>query len=128
MRKAVFVVLGLLELAVAVVLVVFGSQLPRDAEVGDTFGKAERVTRNSSTQVQLVRRHLHDLRRPELPKEMRATGTPPRQSIDFEMIGATKDALGDLAAGLDGLAQMLDPDTVAKLSEGLGATASYLDE
>src|SRR5947209_15360321 len=38
------------------------------------------------------------------------------------------NALGDVAKGLDGLAKTLDPHALGKLGEGLGATASYLDE
>ena len=136
MRKAVFVVLGLLEFAVAAVLVVLGNDVPRGAEVNDTFGKAERVTRNTGAQVRLVRRHIHELRRPELQdvtaklqtETRTVTGTLRRQRIDFEAVTATRDALGNVATGLDGLAATLDPDTLGKLGEGLGTTASFLDE
>ena len=136
MRNLLFTVLGLLEFAVAAVLVGFGWQLPSAAEVGDSFGKAERATRSTGSQVRLVRRQIHDLRRPEmhdlavkLQKQTRTvTAALRNQRIDYEAVGITRDTLGDVAAGLDGLAHALDPEAVGKLGEGLGAAAAYLDE
>lgn len=136
MRNIVFLVLGILEFAVAMALTAFSWHMPSTAEVNDGFGKAERVTRQTSTQVRLVRRQIQDLRRPELretatrlQKETRAVaGTLRNQTIDFETVAATRDALGDVASGLDSLARTLDPDTLGKLGDGLGRTASYLDE
>lgn len=136
MRKTVFLTLGLLELIIAAVLVSFNWQLPTKAEVGDSFDQAEKVTRSTSSQVRLVRKQIHELRRPEmqdlaskLEKETRTvTSTLRDQTIDFEMVQATKNALGDVATGLDGVSQTLDPETLGKLGDGLGVTASYLDE
>lgn len=136
MRKWLFLTLGVLEFVVAAVLVAFGWQLPNRAEVDASFDKAEHVTRKTSQQVRLARQQIHDLRRPEirdlasrLGKETRSvTGSLREQRIDFEAVRTTRDALRDVASGLDGLAQTLDPQAIGKLGDGLGSTASFLDE
>src|SRR6516162_5521172 len=92
MRRLVFLVMGLLELAVAGVLVAFGWQLPRPADVDHTFDRAENVTQRTSNQVKLFRQQIHDLRRPELQdlgRQLQAesrtvTGTLKSQAVDFD--------------------------------------------
>jgi uncharacterized phage infection (PIP) family protein YhgE len=136
MRKGVFLLLGLLELTAALVLAAIAWQLPGRTQVDDSFGRAERITRRSSDQVAHVRRQLHDLRRPEIQElatrlrsETRTvTGTLREQTIDFEAVRTTRDALGDVASGLDSLGQTLDPEALGKLGDGLGTTAAYLDQ
>jgi ABC-type transporter Mla subunit MlaD len=136
MRSLVFLVMGLLELAVAGVLVAFGWQLPAQADVDRTFGRAEHVTRRTGTQVRLFRQQVHDLRRPELQdlgRQLQAetktvTGTLRSQAVDFDRLRTVGDALGDVAEGLDGLSDALDGGNLGKIGEALGTTASYLDE
>jgi uncharacterized phage infection (PIP) family protein YhgE len=136
MRRAVFLLMGLLELAVAGVLVAFACQLPGQADVDRTFGRAEHVTRRTGSQVKLFRQQVHDLRRPELQdlgRQMQAetrtvTGTLKSQTVDFDRVRTVSDAMGDVAKGLDGLSDTLDGGSLGKVGEGLGATASYLDE
>jgi hypothetical protein len=136
MRRVVFLIIGLLELAIAGVLVVFGWQLPGQADVDSTFDRAEHVTERTSKQVKFFRRQVHDLRRPEmldLGRQLQAqtttvTATLKSQSVDFDRLRTVGDALGDVARGLDGLSSTLDGDTLGKIGDGLGATASYLDE
>lgn len=136
MRRAVFLLMGLLELAVAGVLVAFACQLPGQPDVDSTFGRAERVTRRTGSQVKLFRQQVHDLRRPEvqdLGRQLQVqtktvTGTLKAQNVDFDRVRTVGDAMGDVAKGLDGLGETLDGDSLGKMGEGLGATASYLDE
>jgi len=136
MRRIVFLSMGLLELAVAGVLLAFGCQLPGRAEVNGTFGRAEHVTQRTSRQVKLFRQQVHDLRRPELQdlgRQLQAetktvTVTLKAQTVDFERLRTVGDALGDVAGGLDGLGETLDGEAIGKVGAGLGATASYLDE
>jgi uncharacterized phage infection (PIP) family protein YhgE len=136
MRRVVFLVMGLLEVGVAVVLVAFAWQLPGRSDVDQTFDRAERVTGRTRNQVRLFRQQVHDLRRPELQdlgRQMQAqtktvTGTLKAQTVDFDRLETVGDALGDVAGGLDGLGDALDGDSLGKMGQGLGATASYLDE
>jgi ABC-type transporter Mla subunit MlaD len=136
MRRVVFLVMGLLELGVAGVLVAFAWQLPSRSDVDHTFDRAERVTDRTGDQVKLLRKQVHDLRRPELQdlgRDLQAqtkivTGTLKAQNVDFDRLATVGDALGDMAGGLDGLGDVLGGDSLSQVSKGLGTTASYLDE
>jgi hypothetical protein len=136
MRRLVFLLMGLLELGVAGVLIAFGCQLPGQGDVERTFGRAGRVTERTGSQVKLFRKQVHDLRRPELmdlgrqlqTETKTVTKTLRSQTIDFDQVRTVGEAMGDVAVGLDGLADTLDGGTLGKVGEGLGATAAYLDE
>lgn len=136
MRRAVFLVFGVCEFAVAAALALLGWQLPSSSEVDQSFARAERVTQRTGTQVDLLRRQLHDLRRPELQQLANRLETQTRsvtsmlraQSIDFQTVATLSDSLAEVARGLEGLTETLDPEGIGKLGEGLGATASFLDE
>jgi uncharacterized phage infection (PIP) family protein YhgE len=128
--------MGLLELAVAGILVTFGWQLPGRSDIDHTFDRAENVTRRTGSQVRLFRQQVHDLRRPELQdlgRQLQAetktvTATLKSQDVDFDRLRTVGEAMGDVANGLDGLGEALDGDALGKVGQGLGATASYLDE
>src|SRR5262249_22225676 len=115
MRRAVFLTLGLLELAVAVVLVVFSCQLPTSEDVHQGFGHMGKVTDRPSHQVKLLRDQVHELRNPEVEELAvrlrgevhKVTGALRTQNLDFDSVKAMSDALGDVANGLDGLATTL---------------------
>jgi chromosome segregation ATPase len=134
MRHAIFMLLGFLEVTVALVLLVVG-QLVTSTDVPDAFTKAEGVARQSSNQVKLVRQQIHNLRRPELQslaqrlqeQTRTVTTTLQSQQVDFETIHTLHDALGEVATGLETLAGSIQPDQVGQLSEGLGETAAFLE-
>lgn len=136
MRRAVFLVMGLLELAIAGVLIAFAWQLPSRTDIDQTFDRAGRVTGRTGGEVKLFRQQVHDLRRPELQelgRQMKdqtttVTTTLKAQTVDFDRLQTVGDALGDVAGGLDGFGDALDADSIGKVGQGLGATASYLDE
>jgi uncharacterized phage infection (PIP) family protein YhgE len=136
MRRTLFRVLGVLELLVALVLVSLAYELPGTEEVERSFQSAERVTDRTGTQVKLLRQHVQDLQRMELQqlsgrlqKETRAVTAMIRgQSVDFDTVRAMSDALGEVAGGLNNLADTLDPTAVGKLSAGLGEAADFLDK
>jgi ABC-type transporter Mla subunit MlaD len=136
MRRALFLILGLLEFAVAVVLVTFGWQLPGTDDIRHGFGSVEHATARTGDQVHLLRDQVHDLRRPELDETAarlqtqmhKVTGVLRSQTLDFETVSTMSESLGDVADGLNGLASTLDPDSVGKLGDGLGATADFLDQ
>lgn len=136
MRRMVFFSLGLLEFAIAVVLLWFGWSLPGRPEVEQSFTSVERATRRTGDQVDFIRAQVHDLRRPEL-KELAArlqeqtrlvARTLRKQKIDYTTVATVSDSLGQVAEGLDNTAQTLNPDSVAKVGEGLGQTAEFLEE
>lgn len=135
MRRIVFLILGLLELAVAFVLLALGWQLPGDGEIDRGFQSAERVTDHANAQVHILRRQVRDLRRPELQELARGVQrqthvvmvTLRNQQVDFETVQTMRDALGEIAEGLNSLALTLDPSGIRRLGDGLGETADFLD-
>src|SRR5207245_10137319 len=87
-------------------------------------------------EVQWSRQQGRSLSRPELNelaqrlREQTETITSllRKQSIDYEAVGLVRDALGDVAGGLDSLAETLNPATLGQLGSGLGETAKFLEE
>jgi hypothetical protein len=136
MRRTVFLILGVLELAVAGVLACLGGQLPGTAEVENTFDSAERVTRRAGSQVRLSRQQIHDLRQPEIQQladglqahTTTVTTNLRAQAIDYDTVRTLRDSMGQVATGLDGLADTVDGAHFDHLSKGLGETATYLDQ
>lgn len=117
MRRIVFLVLGVLECAVAVVLASLGWQLPSDDEISRGFTSADRVTSNAGDQVQILRRQVQDLRRSELTRlaerlqsqTVTVTAALRNEQVDFETVKAMRDALAEIGESLDGLARSLEP-------------------
>jgi hypothetical protein len=117
MRRVVFLVLGFLECAVAVVLASFGWQLPSDREIQRGFHSADRVTNNAGDQVRIVRRQVQDVRRSELSElakhlqtqTVSVTSALKNEQVDFETVQSMRDALGEIGDSLDGLAKSLEP-------------------
>jgi ABC-type transporter Mla subunit MlaD len=136
MRTTVFAALGLLELAVAVVLFSFGWSLPSGADVEDCFTRVERVTQRTGDQVRLLQSQVNGYRDPEMQRlagrfqtqMRRVAGTLRSQTIDFDTVRTMSDSLGDVADGLDSMSATLDPQGLGKLGDGLGATASFLED
>lgn len=136
MRNLIFLSMGILELLVAFLLILFGFQLPTPGLIENTFDRAQKVTDRAGRQVRLFEQQVHDLRQPELvnlagrlQKEThQVTANLRLQAVDFDSIKAMRNAVGDVAQGLDGLATTLDPAGIGKLSDGLRETAAYLDE
>jgi uncharacterized phage infection (PIP) family protein YhgE len=136
MRTVVFAALGLLELAVAVVLFSFGWSLPSGADVEDSFARVGHVTSRTGEQVRLLREQVNGFRDPEMQRlagrfqtqMRRVAGTLRSQTIDFDTVRTMSDALGDVAEGLDSVSTTLDPQGLGKLGDGLGATASFLED
>jgi DNA repair ATPase RecN len=136
MRTVVLAALGLVELAVAVVLFSFGWSLPGGADVEDCFARVERVTSRTGDQVRLLQAQVNGFRDPEMQRlagrfqtqMRRVAGTLRAQTIDFDTVRTMSDALGDVSEGLDSISATLDPQGLGKLGDGLGATASFLED
>jgi uncharacterized phage infection (PIP) family protein YhgE len=138
MRRIVFLSLGSIECAVALVLFAFAWTLPGRTEVDQHVGRVENVTRQSGSEVS----HLHDqvrqlrTRQPQMKDLAQRLQTQSddmianlrAQEVDFDTVTAITDTLGDVADGLDGFSQTLDPKGVQQLGKGLGATADFLDQ
>jgi methyl-accepting chemotaxis protein len=135
MHRILFTAFGLLEFAVALVLAVLGRQLPDAADVAHSFENAERVTYRAGNQVRLFRQQVSTLRRPELQRLADRLQEQTRsvvalmksRSIDYDTVRVMRDALGDVAQGLESLAETLDADRIGQLGKGLGETAAFLD-
>jgi uncharacterized phage infection (PIP) family protein YhgE len=137
MRRTLFLSLGILELLVALVLFAFAWQLPGPAEVRDTVGRVERVSRKASGEVARLHGQMRLMR--ERQPQLKALSQQLRrqlglvqdnvrsQQIDYQTVRAVRDALGDTAAGLDGLSATLDPKGLAQIGAGLKETADFLD-
>ncbi len=138
MRRIVFLTLGVLESIVALVLFYFAHELPGSVEVQDGVGRAERMSQQTLTQVQRLRKQLVSLRerRPQLQElairlqlQMRqVTDNLKDQTIDYDTVRMVGDSLGEAATGLESLSTTLDPKAVSKIGEGFNAAASFLDE
>ncbi|MFN4259490.1 MAG: hypothetical protein ACK4RK_09325 [Gemmataceae bacterium] len=136
MYRLVFTSLGILECLVAMVLIYLGQQLPRPTDVRSGFAQTRQVTQNAQTQIRILRHQVQDLRRPELQQLTARLGDQSRvvsatlqdQQIDFETVAAIRDAMGNVAAGLEGTAETLDPERVEKLGKGLTETATFLEK
>ena len=50
------------------------------------------------------------------------------QRIDYDTVHTVEGALGDVANGLDGLSDTLDPKGIGQLGEGMKATADFLED
>jgi hypothetical protein len=137
MRRTVFHALGVLEFLVALVLLAFAWQLPGPAEVHDRVGRVERVSRQTGRQVEQLRKRFEALRerRPQMQALALRLQTQMRlvndnlagQKVDYATVRNVSDALGDVAKGLDGLSDTLDPRGIGQIGAGLKATADYLD-
>jgi hypothetical protein len=138
MRRTLFTTLGVMEALTALVLFTFAWQLPGPAEVQDTVGRVERVSHNASTQVRRLREQVRGVRerQPQLQKlsarlqeQLRIVSKNLRhQQIDYRTVRTVGDALGDVAAGLDGLSETLNPRGISEIGTGLKVTADYLDK
>ena len=138
MRRVVFLVLGGLELLSAAVLVYFTWLVPGRHEVEETAGRAERITRNSGTQVRRLREQFRLIRerRPQmqalalrLQSEMRVINDQLKtQKIDYETVKTLSDSLGDAASGLDGLSETMDAKGLEQFGEGMKTAADFLEK
>jgi chromosome segregation ATPase len=138
MRRFLFLTLGILELLVAGVLAVFAWDLPGPATVTDSVNRVETVTRHAANEIHNLRDQARRLRerRPQIERvsrqlevQMRLAGELLRgQQINTATVGGVRDALGDVADGLDGFSSALDPNGLGQIGNGLKSTADYLED
>src|SRR5260370_3395404 len=136
MRRIVFLTLGILELVVAAILAYLGLSLRCPSEVSAGFGGVEKTTRGVSGQGGTLRRQVAEVRQPEMlqlaqklqTQTESVTATLKKQHVDYETVASLRTSLSDVATGLDGIAETLDPERIGQLGTGLGETAKYLDD
>ena len=116
MRRAFFLCLGLLELAVAGVLLAIGLLLPGPTAVRQTFGQAERVTASAQKQVTL------------LGDELKTVDGRRVQRLVQEIEPTLPRTLSSLAGGMEAWAGALDPELVTQLHDGVTRLANFLDQ
>lgn len=110
-------------------------QLPGANRIRAGFERAEGVTRNMARQAELAREHLQALRQSdvsrlsrELQHQVEAVTTALRQQqIDYPTLQALRDGLRETARGLEDSAEAFDPERLARLGDGLSATADFLE-
>jgi uncharacterized phage infection (PIP) family protein YhgE len=137
MRRLVFGVLGLLELAACGLLAYFAWMLPGPGDVEEAVGRVKKVSDNTSRQVRTLRQQVTKVRRrqPELlalsrrlEQQMKVVNANLHgRPLGGEGLDTASTALGDVARGLDGLGTVLDPRNIGSVGKGLGSTADYLD-
>jgi uncharacterized phage infection (PIP) family protein YhgE len=136
MRRFALAGLGLLELAVAAVIVLLAMQLPAQRDITSTFDRVQRASNGAVRQVALLREQVEELRQQDFQstaKQLRentraVAATLHTTRIDFQTLDALSDALGDVSRGLDAWAETFDAHRMRKLSEGLATTADFLEE
>src|SRR5438552_13769871 len=99
MRRAVFLGLGLFELAAAGLLVFLGLLLPAGSDVERGFDRAGSLTRETVTQVGYLRDQLASVNTNAGLKEAR-------------------DGLDSVAEGMEAWARALEPETITRLRQG----------
>jgi hypothetical protein len=136
MRRTLFLVFGILELTVAIVVAYLGYRLPASDEISQSFARAERVTHRAGKQVDLLSKQVSGLKQVQLTElsqrlqsQTRAVTNVLRvQAVDFDTVCTTRDALGAVSTGLNGLAQTLDTERMSRLGVALGETADFLSD
>jgi chromosome segregation ATPase len=135
MRQLIFRMLGVLEVAVALTLLFLAQSLPTAPDVQGGFDQARKIADSSASQANKLSQQLRELRRPELHELARKLQTQlpqithrlREQKLDSERVHLVSKALADIAQGLDGLVETLDPAGVARVGEGLKATADFFE-
>jgi uncharacterized phage infection (PIP) family protein YhgE len=136
MRRFALAGLGLLELAVAAVVILLARQLPAPENITRNFEHVRKATTGAVRQVELLREQVEELRDQDFTlaaKELRdntraVAATLQNTRVDFQTLEALASALGDVARGLSGWADTLDAERLKKVSDGLGTTASFLED
>src|SRR6266508_1268911 len=135
MRRTVFFALGVLELAVAGILVTIGLLMPAESAVRDNFARVERVTANTEKQVDSLRNQVGTVRDPEVQRFLKDLGPHlPRikQRLQgdgtFEMAREASRSMGSLASAMEEWANAMDPALVQQLNDGTQRLASFLDD
>jgi DNA repair exonuclease SbcCD ATPase subunit len=135
MRCVLSFALGILELAVASILLALGLLLPAASDVRQNFNRIEHVADRSEKQVQALREQVGTVRDPKVQQFLADLGPHlPRLKerlkgdVSFESAREVSQSLGTLARAMEEWANSLDPALVKQLSDGTLQLASFLDD
>jgi len=135
MHRAGLVSLGIIEAALAAVLMTLALQLPDAAMADRQVDRIDHATASTRKQVQLIHAQVDEARRKDFPQlarqyrvqseaivsNLRAT------AVDFQAIEAMSQALGAASKGLDGWADTLDARRYRPIAGSLGMLAELID-
>src|SRR5437762_244183 len=113
MRRAVFLAVGVFELAAAALLVGLGLLLPAPDDVRASFDRVGRLTGTARRQVLEVRDEIRTVRHP--------------QAGQLDAVRRANQSLGSLADGMEAWAAAFDPALLKQLGDGTTALATFLD-
>jgi hypothetical protein len=127
--------MGFLEISAALVLLLLSFMANR-VDIGEAFGKAEKVARRASHQVREVRFQIESLRQPELQEFVERLQVQTRkltqalqaQPVDFDLVQTLADALGDVATGMESLADSLPAEPGTKPRDNKPDAPGFLDK
>ncbi|MGF1581756.1 MAG: hypothetical protein ACFCD0_20695 [Gemmataceae bacterium] len=140
MRRVILVLLGLLELGVALVLLQLGRTLPTRAKLRSDFAKAQQVTKDASAEIRQVKAQVASLRQKQVKQLVQKLNSQLElltvmlkdQSLHlkghFETAKTIRDEMETLAKGAEGIEKTLDPSQFKALGNGLGVVAKLLEE
>lgn len=136
MRKIIWFTFGALEITLAISVLIFARQLPRNEHIRTEFGHFAEVSDGAERQVASIQKNINHLRRPEITQTPERLGEQTKrlnqlirhQRIDFETLRALRDSLGAISGSLDTWADALEAERMAALAEALGTTAEMLDK
>lgn len=137
MVRSLFVLLGLLEIGAAGVLFLGVAGLPTETQIREPAGKIEKVTQHAEEQIGRLREKVANLRERQpivrmVAENMRQqtqtlTDALAAQSLDIETLAAVRDALGDVASGLDAVQEHVNPQSGGQVKLALRSTADFLE-
>ena len=136
MRKILFVTFGLIELALAGVLVLVSQRLPSQERVEDSTKAVQQVLKQTGEQVGFAKTEIEGLRDPNVQQSLakiqkdlpKITEMLRNQNLSYDSLRQMKMALGNVRIGAGNLAKTLDPKDAQKLSLGLKTTADYFEK
>ena len=135
MRYSILLGIGILELFAACVLIVIGCKLPRSEAVEKDFSRVGAVSHRAESQIQLMRKQVHEVRRKDFPKMASQLRTRTHaassgfrsQHINYEALEAMSQSLAAVAQGLESWSETLDPEKNLSAARGLGNSADFVD-
>ncbi len=135
MRRYMWKLVGVVELAIAGCLLLLNSQLPSSNDVGRHIDQVKKISVSAERKVDALRGQVADFRGPKLhdttqrmsQHTLTLSQLLQRQSLDFQAIATLQQSLDAVIAGLDAWSNSLDAERMQQLSQSLRTTADFFD-